>query len=118
MSATMLEPGDCAVIISNSGRSKRPAGRGRHRAPQGRHGDRHHRQRLAAGAEAPGRAAVLLAADHPEDADRYSPMVSRLLHLIDHRHPDHRRGLRLGSASCGRCWRRSRRTCARYARSD
>jgi RpiR family carbohydrate utilization transcriptional regulator len=24
---------------------------------------------------------VLLAADHPEDADRYSPMVSRLLHL-------------------------------------
>jgi RpiR family transcriptional regulator, carbohydrate utilization regulator len=25
---------------------------------------------------------VLLAADHPEDFDRYSPMVSRLLHLI------------------------------------
>jgi RpiR family carbohydrate utilization transcriptional regulator len=25
---------------------------------------------------------VLLAADHPEDADRYSPMVSRLLHLV------------------------------------
>ena len=24
---------------------------------------------------------VLLAADHPEDFDRYSPMVSRLLHL-------------------------------------
>ena len=24
---------------------------------------------------------VLLAADHPEDYDRYSPMVSRLLHL-------------------------------------
>jgi len=25
---------------------------------------------------------VLLAADHPEAFDRYSPMVSRLLHLI------------------------------------
>ena len=25
---------------------------------------------------------ILLAADHPEDADRYSPMVSRLLHLM------------------------------------
>jgi RpiR family carbohydrate utilization transcriptional regulator len=25
---------------------------------------------------------VLLAVDHPEDYDRYSPMVSRLLHLV------------------------------------
>jgi RpiR family carbohydrate utilization transcriptional regulator len=25
---------------------------------------------------------VLLATDHPEDHDRYSPMVSRLLHLL------------------------------------
>ena len=25
---------------------------------------------------------ILLAADHAEDADRYSPMVSRLLHLL------------------------------------
>jgi RpiR family carbohydrate utilization transcriptional regulator len=25
---------------------------------------------------------VLLAADHPEDWERYSPMVSRLLHLV------------------------------------
>jgi RpiR family carbohydrate utilization transcriptional regulator len=25
---------------------------------------------------------ILLAADHPEDYDRYSPMVSRLLHLV------------------------------------
>jgi RpiR family carbohydrate utilization transcriptional regulator len=25
---------------------------------------------------------ILLAADHPEDHDRYSPMVSRLLHLL------------------------------------
>jgi RpiR family carbohydrate utilization transcriptional regulator len=25
---------------------------------------------------------ILLACDHPEDHDRYSPMVSRLLHLV------------------------------------
>jgi RpiR family transcriptional regulator, carbohydrate utilization regulator len=25
---------------------------------------------------------IVLAADHPEDFDRYSPMVSRLLHLV------------------------------------
>ena len=25
---------------------------------------------------------ILLAVDHPEDFDRYSPMVSRLLHLM------------------------------------
>ena len=83
MSATMLEPGDCAVIISNSGRSRdlldvveiarrKGAGvivitaSGSPLALEARHGAQH----------------VLLAADHPEDADRYSPMVSRLLHLL------------------------------------
>jgi RpiR family carbohydrate utilization transcriptional regulator len=35
---------------------------------------------LARLAQQPGH--VLLAADHPEDWDRYSPMVSRLLHLV------------------------------------
>jgi len=29
-----------------------------------------------------GSSRILLAADHPEDYDRYSPMVSRLLHLM------------------------------------
>ena len=83
MSATMLKPGDCAVIISNSGRSrdlldvaeiarKRGAtviiitASGSPLAQEARHGSEH----------------ILLAADHPEDADRYSPMVSRLLHLL------------------------------------
>jgi len=36
--------------------------------------------RLAHLAQQPGH--VLLAADHPEHWDRYSPMVSRLLHLV------------------------------------
>jgi len=83
MSATMLGPGDCAVIISNSGRSRdlldvadiaRRKGAtviaitasGSPLARQAQHGAHH----------------ILLAADHPEDADRYSPMVSRLLHLL------------------------------------
>ena len=59
----------------------RPDRRRRHRPPQGRHGDRHHRQRQPAGATGakpwPGAAGRR----PPEDFDRYSPMVSRLLHL-------------------------------------
>lgn len=83
MSATMLKSGDCVVIISNSGRSRdlldvaaiaRRKGAtviaitasGSPLALEVQHGAQH----------------ILLAADHPEDADRYSPMVSRLLHLL------------------------------------
>ena len=83
MSATMLKPGDCAVIISNTGRSRdlldvaeiaRKKGAtviaitasGSLLAREVQAGSQH----------------ILLAADHPEDADRYSPMVSRLLHLL------------------------------------
>ena len=83
MSATMLKPGDCAVIISNSGRSRDlldVAGIARKKgatviaitasgSPLAREA-----QQASGG--------LLLAADHPEDADRYSPMVSRLLHLL------------------------------------
>jgi RpiR family carbohydrate utilization transcriptional regulator len=84
MSATMLQPGDCAVIISNSGRSRDlldVADIARRRGatlilitasatP------------LAQSGGGNGTHQILLAADHPEDADRYSPMVSRLLHLL------------------------------------
>ena len=82
MSATMLKPGDCAVIFSNSGRSRDLL-------------DVHEIARrkgaavivITASGSALARRAleanhILLAADHPEDADRYSPMVSRLLHLL------------------------------------
>ena len=81
MSATMLEPGDCAVIISNSGRSRDLLD-----------GCEIARRKgatviviTASGsplAQAQGPNHILLAADHPEDYDRYSPMVSRLLHLV------------------------------------
>ena len=52
-----------------------------HRAQERRHHHRDHRQRLAAGRDAQA-GHIHLAADHPEDYDRYSPMVSRLLHLM------------------------------------
>jgi RpiR family transcriptional regulator, carbohydrate utilization regulator len=82
MAATMLQHGDCAVVISNSGRSKdlmdvaeiaqrkgatliiiTASG-----SPLAQLAQNHNQ--------------VLLAADHPEDFDRYSPMVSRMLHLM------------------------------------
>ncbi len=82
MSATMLKAGDCAVIISNSGRSRDLLDV-----------DQIARRKgatiiviTASGSplarQAQGPQHILLAADHPEDADRYSPMVSRLLHLL------------------------------------
>ena len=79
----MLKAGDCAVIISNSGRSRDLLDVAEIARKKGATviaitasgsplahevaGGQHH---------------ILLAADHPEDADRYSPMVSRLLHLL------------------------------------
>lgn len=97
MSATMLGPGDCAVVISNSGRSRDlldaaeiARRRGAHLiaitasgsplAQEVKQGSAHAAAAAAAGPTPP--VHVLLAADHPEDADRYSPMVSRLLHLV------------------------------------
>ncbi|CAN5307263.1 DNA-binding transcriptional regulator HexR [soil metagenome] len=82
MSATMLKPGDCAVIISNSGHSRdlvAVAEIARKKgattivitasgSPLAQLGQAHNQ--------------ILLAVDHPEDYDRYSPMVSRLLHLM------------------------------------
>ena len=82
MSATMLKPGDCAVIISNSGHSRdlvAVAEIARKKgattivitasgSPLAQLGQAHNQ--------------ILLAVDHPEDYDRYSPMVSRLLHLV------------------------------------
>lgn len=78
MSASMLSEHDCLVIISNSG---------------------HTRDLLEAARIAQARGALLIAitssatplarlanihlcADHPEGHDQYSPMVSRLLHLL------------------------------------
>ncbi|MDE2372075.1 MAG: MurR/RpiR family transcriptional regulator [Burkholderiales bacterium] len=84
MSATMLGAGDCAVVISNSGRSRdlldvteiarRKGATVIVITASG--------SPLAQEVQRGGGQQILLAADHPEDADRYSPMVSRLLHLL------------------------------------
>jgi RpiR family transcriptional regulator, carbohydrate utilization regulator len=77
-SATMLQPGDCVVIVSNSGRSRDLIDAAEIARRKGA-------TTIVIGASGSplARAAqILLAADHPEDYDRYSPMVSRLLHLV------------------------------------
>jgi RpiR family transcriptional regulator, carbohydrate utilization regulator len=83
MSATMLEPGDCAVIISNSGRSKDllDAAEIARRKGATTIVITASNSPLAHAAAATAQQ-IHLAADHPEDYDRYSPMVSRLLHLV------------------------------------
>ncbi len=82
MSATMLRAGDCAVVISNSGRSRDLLDSAEIARRKGAtlivisaSGSP-----LALWAQAQHQ--IVLAADHPEDFDRYSPMVSRLLHLL------------------------------------
>ena len=82
MSATMLQPGDCAVVISNSGHSRDLIDVAEIARKKGAttivitaSGSV-----LAQATQSNGQ--ILLAVDHPEDYDRYSPMVSRLLHLI------------------------------------
>jgi RpiR family carbohydrate utilization transcriptional regulator len=81
MTATMLGPGDSAVVISNSGRSRDLMDAADIARRKGA-------CVIVIGASgsplaqlAQGHNQVFLAADHPEDYDRYSPMVSRLLHL-------------------------------------
>lgn len=77
MAATMLEPGDCAVMISNSGRTRDLLDA----AEIARRKGANTIVIGASGSPLAHQAQILLAVDHPEDYDRYSPMVSRLLHL-------------------------------------
>lgn len=78
MAATMLGPGDCAVIISNSGRSRDILDV----AEVARKKGATTIVITSSGSPLARAGEILLAVDHPEDYDRYSPMVSRLLHLI------------------------------------
>lgn len=82
MGATMLGRGDVLVLISNSGRSRDllDAAEIARRKGAGTIVITASGSPLAQ--TAAGASHVLLAADHPEDHDRYSPMVSRLLHLL------------------------------------
>jgi len=78
MSASMLSKGDCVVVISNSGRTRDLMD-----------GCDIAKKRgattiviTASGSPLATAGQIHLTADHPESYDRYSPMVSRLLHLL------------------------------------
>ena len=81
MSATMLQPGDCAVIISNSGRSRDLIDTADIVRRKGATSVFITATGSPLAQLAQGINQILLAVDHPEDHERYSPMVSRLLHL-------------------------------------
>ena len=78
MSASLLQPGDCVVIISNSGRTRDLMDACDIAKKRGA-------TTLvitASGSPLAGIGHIHLTADHPEGYDKYSPMVSRLLHLL------------------------------------
>jgi RpiR family carbohydrate utilization transcriptional regulator len=78
MSASMLGPGDCLVIVSNSGRTRDLMDAA----------DIAHKHGAtvivitASGSPLAIAGDIHLSADHPEGYDRYSPMTSRLMHLM------------------------------------
>jgi len=78
MSASLLGPGDCVVIISNSGRTRD--------LMDAADIARKHGATVititASGSPLATAGHIHLAADHPEGYDRYSPMTSRLMHLM------------------------------------
>ena len=78
MSASMLQPGDCAVIISNSGRTRDLMDACDIAKKQGATTI----VITASGSPLAHTGHIHLTADHPEGYDKYSPMVSRLLHLL------------------------------------
>jgi RpiR family carbohydrate utilization transcriptional regulator len=82
MSATMLQPGDCVVIISNSGRSRDLLDAADIARKKGATSILITASGSPLAQTAQGANQILLGVDHPEDFDRYSPMVSRLLHLM------------------------------------
>ena len=78
MSASLLGPGDCVVVISNSGRTRDLMDACDIVRKNGA------TSIVITATASPLAAAghIHLAADHPEGYDHYSPMVSRLLHLM------------------------------------
>ncbi|MCX7257744.1 MAG: SIS domain-containing protein [Polaromonas sp.] len=78
MSASLLGPGDCVVVISNSGRTRDLMDA----CDIARKNGATTIVITATGSPLASAGHIHLAADHPEGYDRYSPMVSRLLHLM------------------------------------
>jgi RpiR family carbohydrate utilization transcriptional regulator len=78
MSASMLGPGDCVVVISNSGRTRDLMDA----CDIARKRGATTIVITSSGSPLATAGQIHLTADHPESYDRYSPMVSRLLHLL------------------------------------
>jgi RpiR family carbohydrate utilization transcriptional regulator len=78
MSASILGPGDCVVVISNSGRTRDLMDA----CDIARKNGATTIVITSTGSPLATAGHIHLAADHPEGYDRYSPMVSRLLHLM------------------------------------
>jgi RpiR family carbohydrate utilization transcriptional regulator len=78
MSASMLSQGDCVVVISNSGRTRDLMDA----CDIARKRGATTIVITASGSPLATAGHIPLTADHPESYDRYSPMVSRLLHLL------------------------------------
>jgi RpiR family carbohydrate utilization transcriptional regulator len=78
MSASLLGPSDCLVVFSNSGRT-------RDLLDSCEIAKRNGATTIvvtASGSPLAGAGKIHLAADHPESYEKFSPMVSRLLHLM------------------------------------
>jgi len=78
MSASMLGQGDCVVVISNSGRTRDLMDACDIAKKRGATAI----VITASGSPLASAGQIHLTADHPESYDRYSPMVSRLMHLL------------------------------------
>ena len=78
MSASMLGQGDCVVVISNSGRTRDLMDA----CDIARKRGATTIVITASGSPLATAGQIHLTADHPESYDRYSPMVSRLMHLL------------------------------------
>jgi len=78
MSASLLQPGDCVLVVSNSGRTRDLMDS----CDIARKNGATTIVITASGSPLASAGHIHLAADHPEGYDRYSPMVSRLLHLM------------------------------------
>jgi RpiR family carbohydrate utilization transcriptional regulator len=78
MSASVLRAGDCVVVISNSGRTRDLMDA----CDIARKNGATTIVITASGSPLASASPIHLSADHPEGFDKYSPMVSRLLHLM------------------------------------
>lgn len=78
MSASMLGAGDCVVVISNSGRTRDLMDA----CDIARKNGATTIVITTSGSPLASAGHIHLAADHPEGFDKYSPMVSRLMHLM------------------------------------